>query len=216
MSLFCYDITINLLHEKLNICANAYKEEMAKKSNFLKKLEDRMGWLIQLVASMLKAKASSPKGFSTSDQKEVDIYATVLKLMDYTTTLYQQNYFVSQNLEYGYLAFCEGFRKEVIANPKGVSLEGEDSEFGVSSDTYSLLENALQVSSFNQIIDMLMQKMIINLQVHTGKNELIQLTLEYMKQIVTDSSRIKKLNELPSIQHLLKNHAVFLLEINIF
>ena len=202
---------MNLLHEKILICAAAYKDETQKKSIMLKKLEERLGWLIQFVASMLKAKSASPKGFATSDQKEVEIYATVLKLMDFTTSLYRQNYFASQNLEYAYLAFCEGFRKEVIANPKGVTNDGNgDNEFGASSDTYSILENELQVTSFNQIIDMLMQKMIINLQVHSNKTEMVQLTLEYMQRIVTDSARIKKINELPSIQLLLKNHAVFL------
>jgi len=207
MALYCYDITVNIVHEKFNTCMGAYKDEMQKKSGLCKKLEDRLGWLIQLIASMLKAKSVSPKGFATSDQKEVEIYAAILKLMDYTTSLYRENYFASMNLEFAYLAFCEGFRKEVIANPKRVTC-GADNEFDTSSDTYSILEQALQVSSFNQIIDMLLQKMIINLQVHSGKQEMVQLTLEYMKQIVTDSSRVKKMTELSSIQALLKNHGV--------
>ncbi len=42
---------------------------------------------------------------------------------------------------------------------------------------------------------------------HSGKHDLVQMTLEYMKEIVTDSSRTKKISELPSIQLLLKNHS---------
>ena len=158
MALYCYDITITLMHEKIKICMEAYKAEMLKKSAILKKLEDRLGWLIQLMAAILKAKATSPKGFSTSDQKEVEIYAAILKLMNYTNSLYQQNYFASPNLELAYLSFCEGFRKEVIANPKRVTCD-EDNEFDTSSDTYSMLEQELEVKNFSQIIDMLLQKM---------------------------------------------------------
>ncbi len=158
ISLYCYEIVIDQVHSKAQTCMEAYRLEVQKKSTLLKKLEDRLGWLIQLVASMLKVKATSPKGFSTSDQKEVEIYAGILKLMDFTTSLYRQGHFASTNLEFAYLAFCDGFRKEVIANPKRVTC-GADSEFETSSDTYSMLEKALEVTSFNQVIDMLLQKM---------------------------------------------------------
>lgn len=158
MSLFCYDIVINLLHEKIHICATAYKEQGEKRTEMARKLESRLGWLIQFVSFILKAKSSSPSGFSTSDQKEIEIYVTVLQLMQYTSSLYQQNYFVSLNLEFAYLSFCEGFRKEVMGKPKGV-VSGSD--FTSSSDTYSILEAQLNVTNFHQVVDLLLQKLYL-------------------------------------------------------
>lgn len=216
MSIYCYDITMNLLHEKIEICMNAYRDELQKKSTLTKKLEDRLGWLIQLVAALLKAKTLTPSGFSSSDEKEVHIYAGIIKLMNYTTSLYQHKYFVSSSLEFAYLAFCEGFRNEVISHPKRVTCEDAE-DFDSSSDTYTALEKSLGVSNFNEIIDMILHKMyflafditrIINLQMHSTNGDLIQLTLEYMKHIIADSSRTKKLFQLPSILHLLRNHTV--------
>lgn len=156
MSLFCYDITINLIHEKINICTSAYRDQVAKKSDVPRKLEDRLGWLIQFVSFILKAKANNPKGFSTSDRKEVEIYVTVLRLMQHTSSLYQQNYFVSRGLEFAYLSFCDGFRKEVIGNPKEVT---SSSNTFATTDTYAILEEQLNVKTFGQIIDLLLQKL---------------------------------------------------------
>jgi len=156
MSLYCYDITINILHEMIHICASPYKVQNEKKTEMAKKLEERLGWLIQFVAFILKAKSSSPKGFGTSDQKEVQIYVMILQLMQYTSSLYQQNYFVSLSLEFAYLSFCEGFRKEVIGNPKEVTY---DSDFASSSDTYSVLQSQLHVTNFYQVIDLILQKL---------------------------------------------------------
>jgi hypothetical protein len=213
MSLYCYDITINILYEMVHICASAYKIQSEKKNEMARKLEERLGWLIQFIAFILKAKANSPKGFGTSDQKEIEIYVMILQLMQYTSSLYQQNYFVSLCLEFAYLSFCEGFRREVIGNPKEVTYE---SDFASSSDTYSVLQAQLHVTSFYQVVDLILQKLytyslkhrIVNLQVYTHKPELIQLTLECMKQVIIDSSRIKKLEELQSIETLLKNPSV--------
>lgn len=207
LSMFCYDIVINLIHEKLNICIEAYMVEMGKKSTLRLKMEDRLGWLIQLMAAVLKTKTLHPAGFSTSDPKEIEIYVKILKLMNYTTTMFQQNYFASMYLELAYIAFCDGFQKEVIANPKQVTYS-VDSEFDSISDTYSALENALNVTSIYQIVDILIQKMIVNLQVYTAKHDLVELTLENMKQLVTNSSTSKKIIQLESVQSLFKNHAV--------
>jgi hypothetical protein len=40
------------------------------------------------------------------------------------------------------------------------------------------------------------------------QRDLVQLTLEHLKEVVTDSSRTKKLLQLPSIQALLKSPSV--------
>ncbi len=159
ISLYCYEIVIDQVHSKTQACMEVYRLEVQKKSTLLGKLEDRLGWLIQLVASMLKAKAASKKGSSTPGQKEAEIYAGILKLMNFTTSLYRQGHLASTNLEFAYLAFCDGFWKDVIANPKRLICSA-DSEFETSSDTYfTMLEKALEVTSFSQVVDMLLQKM---------------------------------------------------------
>ena len=160
MSMYCYDTIINILHDKLNECINGYTTELQKRSPGLNKMEDRLGWLVQLVAALLKAKTISPSGFSKSDAKDVEIYAAILKLIGYTTSLYDQNYFVSLYLELSYIAFCDGFQKEVISTQKRLSC-GNDNEFDSTTDAYSTLEQALQVGSFNEIIDMLLHKLYI-------------------------------------------------------
>ena len=153
LALLCYDIMIQLMNEKINSCILMYKN----KQGIAKKLEDQLGWLIQAIASMTKIKLTNPMVHldhivrANSDTEEFNIYANVLNFMKFTSSFYTQNYFISLNLEYSYLSFIDSLRKGITTSYYLVC--------EMSTRLYDIFKVQLQISNFEDTIDLLAQKL---------------------------------------------------------
>ncbi len=218
LSLHCGDTILAIMHQKLADVFNQYVEAMQKRDTAAgRELEYRLGWLINLLASLLEVKNFGSQT-SQLEAKEVDSCALVFKLMSDTGTLMgMQGYAVAEYLEVAFVKFCGGFRKDAIA---GIRTETGGCEGFVEPDEnpYAGLEAVLRISSMGQIADLIFQKLyafhavsfvrINNLTLYANNGRIVELALSLLKDIVGESSAARKLLTMPSIRTLLQKHLV--------
>ncbi|KAL0089123.1 armadillo-type protein [Phycomyces blakesleeanus] len=160
----------------------------------LEVIETKFAWLVYVISAFVGGR---PAYLSSDDLDAIDgeLTVKVLQLMEVNQILQNQHgaAVLNQKLDTAFVYFFQQFRKSYIGESNGKSVYKKMTEmFGVSD----------QVTMLNVI----MQKIISNLQ-FWGDNELvIRRTLELFNDLAGGYSALKNLRKLDTTQLILQNH----------
>ncbi|KAI9028957.1 armadillo-type protein [Phycomyces nitens] len=160
----------------------------------LEVIETKFAWLVYVISAFVGGR---PSYLSSDDLDAIDgeLTVKVLQLMEVNQILQNQHgtAVLNQKLDTAFVYFFQQFRKSYIGESNGKSVYKKMTEmFGVSD----------QVSMLNVI----MQKIISNLQFWGGNEFVIRRTLELFNDLASGYSALKNLRKLDTTQLILQNH----------
>ncbi|KAI8099750.1 armadillo-type protein [Halteromyces radiatus] len=156
-------------------------------------IETKFAWLVYFAAVFI---GNRPAFLSSDDSDDIDgkITTKVLQLMQANQTLQNQHgtTFLNSKLDSAFIYFFQQFRKSYI---------GESAKA-----VYNSLTEVFGISDQIDMLEIMMRKIVTNLQ-YWGKNEpLIRHTLELFNDLASGYSALKNLRKTETTRYLLQNH----------
>ncbi|CAO3613563.1 unnamed protein product [Cunninghamella echinulata] len=157
-------------------------------------IETKFAWLVYFAAVFI---GNRPSFLSSEDLDTVDgeITTKVLQLMQVNQQLLQQDgiTFLSPKLDAAFIYFFQQFRKSYINEASAKSV-------------YIQLTKVFGVSDQVQMLNVIMRKILTNLQFWGDNESIIKHTLELFNDLASGYSAIRNLRKIDAIQYLLQNH----------
>ncbi|KAL8162040.1 hypothetical protein V2J09_013529 [Rumex salicifolius] len=180
----------------------AYTERaqiQASDNKELSAIEEKLAWIIHIVASILKIKQST--GCSTESQElfDAELSARVLQIVKITDSgLHSQRYgeVSKQRLDRAILVFFQNFRKSYV---------GDQAVFS-SKQLYARLSDLLGIGDHLILLNIIVTKIATNLKVYTECEEVIDRTLSLFNELASGYMIGKLLLKLDSINIIVAHH----------
>ncbi|KAI7855239.1 armadillo-type protein [Circinella umbellata] len=160
----------------------------------LEVIETKFAWLVYIIAAFI---GTRPAFLSSEELDSVDGQLTtkVLQLMDVNQALQNQHgsAFLNQKLDMAFVYFFMQFRKSYIGETNGKSV-------------YTKLAELFGISDQILMIDVIMRKIVNNLQCWGHNEVVIRRTLELFNELATGYSAVKNLRKIETTRLVLQNH----------
>ncbi|KAJ8654541.1 hypothetical protein O0I10_009847 [Lichtheimia ornata] len=199
-----YEESCSTLVSIFNPIANQYQELIAQARSgmtggdafkeALEVIETKFAWLVYITAIFVGSRPS----FLSSDELDAldgELTSKVLQLMDVNQALQGQhgNAFLNQKLDMAFVYFFLQFRKSYIGETTG-------------KNVYSKLTEMFGISDQVLMLNVVMRKIITNLQCWSHSEMVIRRTLELFNELASGYSSLKNLRKIETARLLLQNH----------
>ncbi|KAI9470807.1 MAG: armadillo-type protein [Benjaminiella poitrasii] len=160
----------------------------------LEVIETKFAWFVYIMASFIGNRSAFLNSVDL-DKIDSEITTKVLQLMNVQQNLQSQhgNAFMNEKLDLGFIYFFQQFKKSYMSESNG-------------RDIYSKLSKVFGVSDQIMMLDVIMRKIVSNLQ-SWGNNELlVQRTLELFNELAAGYGASKNLRKIETTRLILQNH----------
>ncbi|KAI8368699.1 armadillo-type protein [Blakeslea trispora] len=157
-------------------------------------IETEFAWLVYSMASYVGNRSAFINSEDT-DRIDSEMTAKVLQLMDVQQSLQNQhgNTFMNEKLDLAFIYFFQQFKKSYMSESNG-------------RDIYSKLSKVFGISDQVHMLDVIMRKIVSNLQYWANNETLIRRTLELFNELATGYGASKNLRKIETTQLILQNH----------
>ncbi|ORZ07865.1 armadillo-type protein [Absidia repens] len=156
-------------------------------------IEAKFAWLVYFAAVFI---GNRPSFLNSDDNDDVDgkITTKVLQLMEVNQALQNQHgtTFLNPKLDSAFIYFFQQFRKSFIGEP--------------SKSVYNSLTEAFGISDQINMLDVILRKIVTNLQFWGNNGHLIKQTLALFNELASGYSALKNIRKTETITYLLQNH----------
>ncbi|KAI7902274.1 armadillo-type protein [Cokeromyces recurvatus] len=157
-------------------------------------IENKFAWLVYIMASFI-GNRSAFLNSADLDKMDSEITTKVLQLMNVQQTLLNQhgNAFMNEKLDLAFIYFFQQFKKSYMSESNG-------------RDIYSKLSKVFGISDQIMMLDVIMRKIVSNLQYWSNNGLLIQRTLELFNELATGYGASKNLRKIETTRLIMQNH----------
>lgn len=160
----------------------------------LEVIETKFAWLVYTMASFV-GNRSAFLNSEDLDKIDSEITTKVLQLMDVQQSLQNQhgNTFMNEKLDLAFIYFFQQFKKSYMSESNG-------------RDIYTKLSKVFGISDQVLMLDVIMRKIVSNLQYWANNEQLIRRTLELFNELATGYGASKNLRKIETTRLILQNH----------
>ncbi|KAL9545414.1 hypothetical protein MBANPS3_007153 [Mucor bainieri] len=160
----------------------------------LEVIETKFAWLVYVMAAFV-GNRSAFLNSEDLDKIDSEITTKVLQLMDVQQSLQTQhgNTFMNEKLDLAFIYFFQQFKKSYMSESNG-------------RDIYSKLSKVFGISDQVLMLDIIMRKIVSNLQYWADNEQLIRRTLELFNELATGYGASKNLRKIETTRLILQNH----------
>ncbi|CEP19967.1 hypothetical protein [Parasitella parasitica] len=160
----------------------------------LEVIETKFAWLVYVMAAFV-GNRSAFLNSEDLDKIDSEITTKVLQLMDVQQSLQSQhgNTFMNDKLDLAFIYFFQQFKKSYMSESNG-------------RDIYSKLSEVFGISDQVRMLDIIMRKIVANLQYWADNEQLIRRTLELFNELATGYGASKNLRKIETTRLILQNH----------
>ncbi|KAI9275093.1 armadillo-type protein [Helicostylum pulchrum] len=160
----------------------------------LENVETKFAWLVYIMASFVGNRTSFLNS-EDLDRIDSEITTKVLQLMDVQQSLQNQHgtTFMNEKLDLAFIYFFQQFKKSYMCESNG-------------RDIYTKLSKVFGISDQVMMLDVIMRKIVSNLQYWSGSEVLIRRTLELFNELATGYGASKNLRKIETTRLILQNH----------
>ncbi|KAG2198377.1 hypothetical protein INT47_009782 [Mucor saturninus] len=157
-------------------------------------IETKFAWLVYIMASFV-GNRSAFLNSEDLDRIDSEITTKVLQLMDVQQSLQNQHgtTFMNEKLDLAFIYFFQQFKKSYMSESNG-------------RDIYSKLSTVFGISDQVLMLDVIMRKIVSNLQYWANNEQLIRRTLELFNELATGYGASKNLRKIETTRLILQNH----------
>ncbi|KAG1495601.1 hypothetical protein G6F54_007056 [Rhizopus delemar] len=157
-------------------------------------IETKFAWLIYIMAAFVGNRAA----FMTSDnvdKMDSEITTRVLQLVNVQQLLQNQhgNTFMNEKLDLAFIYFFQQFKKSYMSESNG-------------RDIYSNLSKVFGISDQVTMLDVIMRKIVSNMQFWADNELVIRRTLELFNDLNTGYGASKNLRKIETTNLIFQNH----------
>ncbi|ORX48496.1 hypothetical protein DM01DRAFT_1338555 [Hesseltinella vesiculosa] len=188
-----FDPTMAQYQELIQSSGNVTNAEAFK--NALQVLELKFAWLVYIAASFIGSRAA----FLNSDQLDSmdgELTAKVVQLMQLQQAL-QANHggaFMNQALDSAFIYFFVQFKKAYMSDSSD------------NGEIYSILAERIGVSDQPKMLNVMMQRIVSNLQYWGNNVRMINKTLSLFDELASGYMGVRSLRKADTTQLILQNH----------
>ncbi|KAG0169013.1 Exportin 7 [Apophysomyces sp. BC1034] len=157
-------------------------------------IETKFAWLVYIIALFV---GNRPAYLSSDELDAIDgeLTTKVLQLMDVNQALQAQHGsgVLNQKLDSAFIYFFQQFRKSYIGESTGKTV-------------YNKLTEVFGISDQVLMLNVIMRKIIGNLQYWGDNEQVIRRTLELFNELASGYSALKNLRKIETTQLILQNH----------
>ncbi|KAI8977942.1 armadillo-type protein [Pilobolus umbonatus] len=179
--------------ELINQAANSMTNPDAFKEA-LEIIESKFAWLVYIMAAYV-GNRSALLISEDLDKIDSEITVKVLQLMNVQQSLQAQHgtTFMNEKLDLAFIYFFQQFKKSYMSESNGRNI-------------YTKLSKVFGISDQILMLDVIMQKIVSNLQYWASNEQLIRRTLELFNELATGYGASKNLRKLDTTRLILQNH----------
>ncbi|KAI9353121.1 armadillo-type protein [Pilaira anomala] len=157
-------------------------------------VETKFAWLVYIMASFV-GNRSAFLNSDDLDRIDSEITTKVLQLMDVQQSLQNQHgtTFMNEKLDLAFIYFFQQFKKSYMSESNG-------------RDIYTKLSKVFGISDQVMMLDVIMRKIVSNLQYWANNEQLIRRTLELFNELATGYGASKNLRKIDTTRLILQNH----------
>ncbi|GAU33650.1 hypothetical protein TSUD_310580 [Trifolium subterraneum] len=168
-------------------------------SNDLSVIEDKLAWIVHIVAAILKIKQCTGCSAESQEVLDAEISARVLQLINVTDSgVHSQRYgeISKQRLDRAILTFFQHFRKSYVG----------DQAIHSSKQLYARLSELLGLHDHLLLLNVIVGKIATNLKCYTESEEVIDHTLSLFLELASGYMTGKLLLKLDTVKFIVANH----------
>ncbi|KAI8975114.1 armadillo-type protein [Mycotypha africana] len=160
----------------------------------LEVIETKFAWLVYIMASFVGNRTAYLNS-EDLDKLDSEITTKVLQLMNVQQSLQSQhgNAFMNDKLDLAFIYFFSQFKKSYMSEANG-------------REIYAKLTQVFGISDQISMLDMIMRKIVSNLQYWANNEQLIRRTLELFNELASGYGASKNLRKIETTQLILQNH----------
>lgn len=188
---------INITEPVLQIYTERARLQVSD-SNDLSVIEDKLAWIVHIVAAILKIKQCTGCSVESQEVLDAEISARVLQLINVTDSgVHSQRYceISKQRLDRAILTFFQHFRKSYVGD-----------QAIHSSKLYARLSELLGLHDHLLLLNVIVGKIATNLKCYAESEEVIDHTLSLFLELASGYMTGKLLMKLDTVKFIIANH----------